>query len=180
VSEIGRSFGERPPDEPGPLTVNERASRWLRRHLAGSTTVLTTTSQGGYRGATVSTCFVASNSPFLVAVSLERDSQMKEWVAESRVFAVSILPWREKLRADQFAGFIPLASPTFEGIDHRIADSGAPVLTGCIGWADCRLEDSVVTGDHTLVIGGVVACGIGAAVLDEPLIYYGGRYLRVG
>jgi 3-hydroxy-9,10-secoandrosta-1,3,5(10)-triene-9,17-dione monooxygenase reductase component len=169
----------RPPEAAGPLEVGARAGRWLRRHLAGSATVLTTSVDGAYRGATVTSCFVASNEPLLLAVSLEHESQMLEWIGDAGSFAASILPWREKFLADQFAGFTPLASPSFAGIDHETAVSGAPILRRSIGWADCAVDSSVVTGDHVLVIGRVLACGVGARSDDEPLIHYAGRYLRV-
>jgi flavin reductase (DIM6/NTAB) family NADH-FMN oxidoreductase RutF len=179
VSEIGTPMGDRSPDATGPLEIGAPAGRWLRRHLAGSATVVTTSVDGAYRGATVTSCFIASNEPLLLAVSLERDSQMLEWVGETGVFAVSILPWREKFLADQFAGFTPLASPTFAGIEHQSGDSGSPILSRSIGWADCTLEQTIVTGDHVLVIGRVLACGVGVRSTDEPLIHYAGRYLRV-
>jgi flavin reductase (DIM6/NTAB) family NADH-FMN oxidoreductase RutF len=109
---------------------------------------------------------------------MERESQMEEWLLQSGKFAISIIPWRQKLLADQFAGLAPLASSTFAGIDHTTAVTGCPIITSAIGWADCVLDTDLITGDHRIFIGNVVAAGEGALPDAEPLIYYANRYLR--
>lgn len=38
----------------------------------------------------------------------------------------------------------------------------APVLEGCYGWLECRVEQVVAAGDHDLVIGRVTHAAIGA------------------
>jgi len=103
---------------------------------------------------------------------------MEEWLLNSRKFALSIMPWRQKLLADQFAGLAPLAAPSFAGIEHFTALTGCPIISASIGWADCLLSADFVTGDHRVLIGDVVAAGEGSSLDAEPLIYYANRYLR--
>lgn len=183
VSEITGNLGGPRPDDatsaPVPSGVGPETGRWLRRHLAGGVVAVTTVTDRGFRATTVSAALVASIEPLQALISMERDSQMEEWLLESRSFAVSILPWRQKLLADQFAGLAPLASSTFAGIDFFTASTGCPIIRAAIGWMDCALVTDVVTGDHRLLVGDVLAAGEGALSEAEPLIYYRNRYLRV-
>jgi flavin reductase (DIM6/NTAB) family NADH-FMN oxidoreductase RutF len=183
MSEIEGRLGGFRDDETDPSlspdSVDGRTGRWLRRHIAGGVVAVTTVTDRGYRASTVSACLVASVEPLQMLVSIELDTQMADWLLESRVFAVSILQWRQKILADQFAGLAPLASPTFAGIDFETALTGSPILKGAIGWADCVLATDLITGDHRLFVGNVVAAREGDAPDGEPLIYYANRYLRI-
>jgi flavin reductase (DIM6/NTAB) family NADH-FMN oxidoreductase RutF len=38
--------------------------------------------------------------------------------------------------------------------------SGAPVLNDALGWVECRVISSLPAGDHTIVLGEVVAAGV--------------------
>lgn len=183
MSEIAGRLGGRRDDVPaeeraGPAGISPATGRWLRRRLAGGVTAVTTLTDRGYRAATVSGALLASTSPLQVAISVERESQMEEWIRESGVFAVSILPWRQKLLADRFAGLAPLPSATFADIDHFTAETGCPIVRQSLGWADCTVESDVVTGDHRLFVGAALAAGPGEAATDPPLVYFDNRYLR--
>lgn len=142
--------------------------------------MITTTVDGQYRGATVTSHAPVSTVPPLLLISVERDSQMDGWLEETHFFALSVLARDQQFYADQFAGFTPLASRTFLDIDHFVVESGAPVLSGCICWADCTVTSSMVTGDHRCFIGEITALGTGNGPEDSPLIYYLNRYRTLG
>ncbi|HZU14173.1 MAG TPA: flavin reductase family protein [Chloroflexota bacterium] len=185
MSEIfGRAGGPRegtaPAGEmPERASPNAESGRWLRRHHAGGVYALTTVADGGYRAATLTGVLMASLEPLLFLVSLDRDSQIEAWVRAAGYFGLSLLTVRQQFLADQFAGFAPLAPKTFQGIDHVTAVTGAPLLTAAIGWADCRVEGEIETGDHTAFLARAVEVGRGAGADDEPLIYYRSRYPRL-
>jgi flavin reductase (DIM6/NTAB) family NADH-FMN oxidoreductase RutF len=86
---------------------------------------------------------------------------------------------RQQFLADRFAGLAPLAPARFQGIDHFFAATGCPLLTDCIGWADCRVQETIVTGDHVNMLAEVLAAGRGTATDEEPLVSYDGRYARI-
>ena len=154
-------------------------SRWFRRHFAGSVSIVTTVSHDTFRAATVTSASVVSLQPLLLLVSLEEDSQMVGWLEESGFFALNLLPWREQYLADQFAGFTPRAHPMFEGISHTTGETGAPLLSGSVGWADCRVTQQLHTGDHKTFIGKALQLGVGWGDRDDPLLYFMSRYRRL-
>lgn len=166
-------------DSAGALPVGPAAGRWLRRHIAGGIAALTTIVDGSYRASTITAVMVASLNPFQILISLELDSQMESWVRRSGVFAISLMSYEQQFLADQFAGMAPLAASHFQGIDHHVALTGAPVLDRSIGWADCRIQAEYATGDHTCFLGQVVAAGVGEGHMEQPLIYYLSRYARL-
>jgi flavin reductase (DIM6/NTAB) family NADH-FMN oxidoreductase RutF len=162
------------------LQADARGARWLRRRLAGGVVAITTSVDGVYRASTVTACVSVSLEPPQFLVSIELDSQMDGWLLEAALFTLNILPWGQQFFADQFAGFTPLASPTFRGIDHFFSVTGAPVLTESIAWADCRIVSHLQTGDHRCFVGEAVAIGQGRGDERDPLLYYLSRYRRLG
>ena len=162
------------------LRPDTRGARWIRRRLAGGVVAITTSVGGAYRASTVTGCTSVSTEPPQFLVSIELDSQMDGWLLEAALFSLNILPWGQQFFADQFAGFTPLASPTFKGIDHFFSVTGAPVLAESIAWADCRIVSHLQTGDHRCFVGEAVAIGQGRGDERDPLLYYLSRYRRLG
>lgn len=186
MSEIfGRLGGPRDDEFEAPsavqsgMTAGPETGRWLRRHHAGGVYALTTVVGGLYRATTVTGVLDASLEPLLLLVSLEEGSQMETWIRESGVLGLSILSVRHQFLADRFAGLAPLAPARFEGIDHFVGETGCPLLTDSIAWADCRVAETIITGDHVNVLAEPIAAGPGTASNEEPLVSYLGRYARI-
>jgi len=171
-------LGEEPERRPSTGSPDAQGARWLRRRIAAAVTAVTTVTANQFRASTVTTSFVASIEPLLVLVALEAHGQMAEWIEGSRVFGLNVLAWRDQLLADRFAGLAPRAPPRFDGIPFITAETGAPLLTSAIAWADCRVEETLVAGDHQCFIGRVLALGAGAGDEEEALMYYLNRYRR--
>ncbi len=184
MSNIFDRGGRRPemmnPEPAGPLELDPPGARWMRRRLAGGVVAITVSTSGGYRAATVSACAVVSVEPLQFLVSLEKDSQMEGWLEESGTFGLSYLTWKHQPLADRFAGFAPLAHTTFRDIPHFTAQTGSPLIEGCIGWADCSIVGDIETGDHRCFIGEAVAIGRGPGEAEDPLVYFLNRYHRLG
>ena len=122
-----------------------------------------------------------SFKPRLVACSLENDATTLRNVRETGVFSVNVLPLEERELAQNFAQ--PRDASKIKGRTaeeaHKVYDKLAgvaytrgeqtdcPILDGALAWLECRAEQFVDAGDHTLVIGRVLD---GAVLRDaEPL-----------
>jgi flavin reductase (DIM6/NTAB) family NADH-FMN oxidoreductase RutF len=149
----------------------------LRRFPAG-VTVVTATSDEGYQGITVSAFSLVSLTPPLVLVCINEFSQLLDAIQASGAFAATILSGRQELLAERFAGRAPRPDSSFSDIAHRTLLTGAPVFEGGLAWLDCRLQQVIPAGDHTIFLGTVVVAGV-AEGQDDPLIYFGSQYRRL-
>lgn len=61
----------------------------------------------------------------------------------------------------------------FQGVEIFSGSTGAPLLVASVATAECRVEAVVPVGDHTAVIGRVVAL---RTATGEPLIRHGMHY----
>ena len=76
----------------------------------------------------------------------------------------------------RFAGMVPGLSDRFAGIDTQTAITGSPLLPDTLAWLDCRVWQVYAGGDHSIIVGEVVAteCGAGHA----PLVYHDRNWRR--
>jgi flavin reductase (DIM6/NTAB) family NADH-FMN oxidoreductase RutF len=148
------------------------------RRFAAGVTVVTATSDEGYQGITVSAFSLVSLTPPLVLVCINEFSQLLDAIHSSGAFAATILSSRQELLAERFAGRAPRPDSNFSEIAHRTLLTGAPVFDGGLAWLDCRLQQVIPAGDHTIFLGTVVAAGVSEGQ-DDPLIYFGSQYRRL-
>jgi flavin reductase (DIM6/NTAB) family NADH-FMN oxidoreductase RutF len=158
--------------------ITDQTLRKMRGLFASGVTVVTTAHEGQLRGVTVSAFASVSLDPPLVLVCIANESESKEWIAESGIFAVNILSDEQEFLSERFAARAPLVNAHFDGVPYHTAITGSPILDGSIAWYDCRVEATHDGGDHTIFIGRVEAIGLGA---DGKLAlgYFGNRYARV-
>jgi flavin reductase (DIM6/NTAB) family NADH-FMN oxidoreductase RutF len=53
--------------------------------------------------------------------------------------------------------------------------SGAPLIDGALATVECRTEQRVEAGDHTLLVGRVLTAATGSSD-DGPLLHFRSRY----
>lgn len=142
---------------------------------ASGVTIVTTQSGGKYGGMTASAFSSVSAEPPLVLVCINRRAATCEEVRESGIFAVNILREGQDALSNKFATPQDKAS-RFEGVAVAIGATGAPLLADSMVSLDCRVEQAIEAGSHTVFIGLVEE-----VVLREgnPLLYYRGAYRGV-
>ncbi|WP_437114252.1 flavin reductase family protein [Streptomyces syringium] len=153
----------------------------LARLAAGVVLVTAHDPEDGPRGEDVgmtATAFLSvSLDPPLVMVSVRNGSRMDDLLAEQPLWAVSVLAESQRHVAGRFAMKGRISDRLlFEDIAYTRGEaSGAPLVGGALAVLECRTEQRVVAGDHTLVIGRVLTA---AAPTSEagPLTYFRGRY----
>src|SRR6266550_3721008 len=139
-------------------------------HFASGVTIMTTTAAGRMHGMTVSAFASQSLDPLLILVSVERSTTMHRLAMESRAFAINILGEQGEGTARFFADNARLAGPEFQEGAYHLGVSGAPILEEAAAYLEATLD----AGDHTVMVGRVVALKV---VRDTaPLIYYRSGY----
>ncbi|MFI1440227.1 flavin reductase family protein [Streptomyces fructofermentans] len=128
-------------------------------------------------GMTATSFMSVSLDPPLVLVSLREGSRMDDLLAEQPLWAVSVLSEHQRTTAGRFAMKGRISDRLlFDDLSYeRGTASGAPLLEGALATLECRTEQRVPAGDHTLVIGRVLTASAPAAP-DGPLAYFRGRY----
>jgi flavin reductase (DIM6/NTAB) family NADH-FMN oxidoreductase RutF len=124
------------------------------------------------------TAFVSvSLEPPLVLVSLRVGSRMDDLLDEQPHWGVSVLAESQRHIAGRFAMKGRLSDRLlFEDIPYaRGQVTGAPLLSGALATLECRTEQRMAAGDHTLVVGRVLTARLPSADGD-PLLYFRGRY----
>ena len=122
-----------------------------------------------FRGLTASSLVSISLEPPMVSVGLERQSQTRAAVIETRAFNVSLLTRSQEFIADRFAGRAPAIDPQWHSLPHRLGANGIPLIDGCAAWLECRLVGIHEAGDHDLCLGEVTAAAIGSG---DPLVLW--------
>jgi flavin reductase (DIM6/NTAB) family NADH-FMN oxidoreductase RutF len=123
---------------------------------------------------TVNSLGSISLDPPLVSLSFRRDSTFLGDLLASGRWAVSILPAGTRETAGRLAGPRADRAAHVAALQARPGQrTGTLVLAGA-SWLECRLRDRIDLGDHTLVIGQVLAAGHGGR--SPALVFVHGRY----
>ncbi|MEU9210296.1 flavin reductase family protein [Streptomyces sp. NPDC048415] len=131
-------------------------------------------------GMTATAFMSVSLDPPLVLVSLRDGSRMDDLLAEQPLWAVSVLSDSQRQIAGRFAMKGRISDRLlFEDIPYvRGEVAGAPLVAGALATLECRTEQRVPAGDHTLVIGRVLTARAPSAD-GKPLTYFKGRYRQL-
>ncbi len=179
-TETGIAHPEGVTADPGGVSPDEfRAA--LARLAAGVVLVTAHDPEDGPRGEDVgmtATAFVSvSLEPPLVMVSVRNGSRMDDLLERQDVWAVSVLAESQRHVAGRFAMKGRISDRLlFEDIPwERGTISGSPLVRGALAVVECRTEQRVVAGDHTLVIGRVLRADT-PSTESGPLTYFTGRY----
>jgi flavin reductase (DIM6/NTAB) family NADH-FMN oxidoreductase RutF len=146
------------------------------RQVASAVFVLTARSGEAANGLTATSLCSVSTEPPLVVVGINRGAAAERLVAESGAFAINFLTEEQHRIARLFTGAEFGPEERFaEGSWTRLA-TGAPVLEGALATFDCRVENQLSQGTHSIFFGRVVA----ALSLDqECLMWRDGSFRRL-
>lgn len=145
-------------------------------HFATGVTVVTARGPDGAPcGLTANSVASVSLRPLLVLVCLDRESHSHDCVLASGTFGVSVLGGGGEWLARRFAE--GERAERFQDVSWRRESTGSPILDDAIAWMDCRVWETHPAGDHSIVIGEVVACD---AREGDPLVFFRGDYRRMG
>ncbi len=158
------------------MTVSVDLFKSAMRRWASGVSILTTRREGGILGITVSSFCSVSLEPPLVLVCIDRKTRSHALIETQRCFAVNVLKVGQERLSELAAGHSGEHGNWLESEPHRKAETGAPILSDCLGWFDCVLETSHQAGDHSIFLGRVVAAGHAEG---RPLLYFDGGYHKL-
>ena len=122
--------------------------------FATGVTVVTRRLRGGVPyGMTVSSFTSVSLDPPLILVCIARGARFLHELANDQPFAVNILGEQQQHLATRFAD--RAEDDRFSGVDWTEGWSTLPFLSGVVATFACRLQQTVESGDHFILIAEV-------------------------
>jgi flavin reductase (DIM6/NTAB) family NADH-FMN oxidoreductase RutF len=155
--------------------VHERGSiLGALRYLTHGVYVLGTRRGRQSNAMTASWVMQTSERPPAVAVAVKNDRYSHDILLESGTFALSALREDQVNVATHFSETSGEYNDKLLGVPYGLTPSGSPFLLDCLAYLDCRLLDTARAGDHTVLIGEVIAGD--TLGHDLPLIYDPSEY----
>ena len=136
-------------------------------------TVVSLMHDGSPKGLTVSSFTSVSLAPPLVLISIAKSSAVHEAMRDAKAYAINFLAEDQKSVSDRFAGRTGLKD-RFEGLKFVLGVTGSPVIDGVRAMLECRAWKVFDGGDHSILIGEVVAAKTFNS--KRPLVYYSQQY----
>lgn len=165
-------------EHPGSTPAEADFRRAVGRFATG-VCVLTSRLDGHDHAMTANAFASVSLDPLLVLVSVWEDARFLDAVLQSQVWGVSILPESGKGTADWLSS---PGRPVLHQLDrvphHRGPVTGVALLDDALATLECRTDAVHPAGDHSIVVGAVVAVEAPQEV-PPPLVHHQGRYRRL-
>jgi 4-nitrophenol 2-monooxygenase / 4-nitrocatechol 4-monooxygenase, reductase component len=160
------------PTRPDQAVAEQQIFRDVIGRFASGVTVITTAVNGARYGTTASAVTSLSLDPPMVLVCLNKSSDTQSAVLEAGAFCVNILAEAQQDLAYQFAK----KGDKFANVVCDEGLAGVPVLRGTLAHLECRIEETVTGGTHTVFMGRVA---VATGHEGTPLTYYRGRFGRL-
>jgi len=133
--------------------------------------VVGSTKDGKINGQIANTMFQISSDPATVAISINKKNLTHEYINDSKVFSVSILPSTASL---DFIGNFGFKSGRehhkYQTVSFKKGDNGAPILLeNSLGFLEAEVINKLEVETHTVFIGRVTNAEIISN--EEPLTY---------
>lgn len=125
-------------------------------NVAAAVSVVTVLHDGEPHGTTVSAFASLSMDPPMLLASLDQRSALLAKLRIGTVAGVNVLASHQDQLALRFAG---KGDDKFDGIPWTIED-GAPALVDRHAWVSMSVNQLIEAGDHTLVLGDVLAADV--------------------
>lgn len=173
--------GHSPVGQAAPTGVYDGYAATLRDTMSQFATGVTVLTTGGAHchGMTANAFTSVSLEPPLVLCCVKRTAIMHDAIASSGSFAVSVLGADQQDLARYFSdNNRPRGMPQFDPVSWVPgARTGAPLLTGALGWVECELTESYQGGDHSIFVGTVLGSSRGSA--RDALVFFSSGFARL-
>lgn len=159
------------------MSIDADAYRRVVGHFATGVTVVTTCDDGRHRAMTANSFTSVSLEPVLVLVAIDRYARFHASVLASGTFAVNVLASDQEDLSRWFARRgRPDDDEHIERWPFTVGPAaGAAVFRGVLAALECRTHATYDGGDHTLLVGEVLAISADRPDAD-PLLYFKGVY----
>jgi flavin reductase (DIM6/NTAB) family NADH-FMN oxidoreductase RutF len=154
------------------MTVDPITFRQAAGMFATGVLVITTGKDGHFRAVTVNSFTTVSLDPTLLLFCLDNRSRTLPILQQSGTLTANVLREDQEHISRMFASSQSPAS--IDDVKYDLGLVGTPTIADCLAYFQCRVVDTYVAGDHTVVIARVEEATFGQP--GKPLIFFRGRY----
>jgi flavin reductase (DIM6/NTAB) family NADH-FMN oxidoreductase RutF len=141
--------------------MDEAAKKQVLRHFTYGLYAVTARDGDEAAAMTVNWATQASFAPPLIAVSMERESRTRAIAMRTGVFALCVFTADQRELAGLLGRHSAKAPEKFAGIAWTPGSAtGCPLIDGTLGALECRIVNTMETGDSILVLAEVIAAHI--------------------
>src|SRR6201993_811889 len=145
------------------------------RRLAGGVSIISGIGPNGPVGVTATAVTSLTAEPPSVLCCLNRSLELEAAVKETGRFAVNMLSADHHDLAKRFAGMHGVrGSEKFEQGDWTILPGDVPALSDSLVSFDCRVDDLLEVGTHSIFVGLITQAHFGES--GDPLVYCNGTF----
>lgn len=149
--------------------------RAMGRFVTGVTILTTVDEAGRDHAMTANTLTSVSMEPPLVLVCVEAEARFHDPIVESGVWGVSVLSHESRAAAAWLATRGRPLHGQLDLVPHHRGETGVALITGSRALLECRTYAVHQAGDHSIVVGEVVATDV-PDECPEALIYQRGAF----
>ena len=158
--------------------ADRQSFREAMSRLGAAVNIITTTGPAGDAGFTASAvCSVTDNPPTLL-VCINKSASQHDYIKSTGILCVNVLAHEHQELSPIFAGAGDVPMPErFALSDWTRLATGAPALASAAASLDCKIDQIVEVGTHSVLFCVVQAIHLGTA--SSGLIYHGRAYHKV-
>ncbi|HUW80367.1 MAG TPA: flavin reductase [Acidocella sp.] len=160
------------------FTADSPRFREAMSRLGAAVNIITTKGAEGDTGFTASAVCSVTDDPPTLLVCINRNSRQLETFKTAGILCVNVLAHEHQELSPVFAGAgnVPMAE-RFALANWLRLETGAPALESAAASLDCKIDQVVEVGTHSVLFCAVQAIHLGRA--STGLIYHGRAYHKV-
>jgi flavin reductase len=156
-------------------TISAEDFRFAMRRLAGGVSIISGAGPDGPLGVTATAVTSLTADPPSILCCLNRSLELETAVKQTGRFGVNMLRADHHDLAQRFAGMHGVrGSAKFEQGNWTILPSDVPALFDSLVTFDCRVDDIVEVGTHSVFVGLITQAHFGES--GDPLVYCNGAF----
>jgi len=99
----------------------------------------------------------AGFEPPMVTVAVGKKRYLTDWLVSGATFALNLVGHEQGMFLKHFAKGFEKGVPAFEGLEIGRSPTGLPVLSGSLGYLECKALSHIESGDHRILLAEVLS-----------------------
>lgn len=160
------------------VMLNEEAKKKVLRQIPYGLYVIGVKDADTHHAFTGSWFSQCSMKPPRVMLGVRHGTHSLEMIRSGKVFSVNFLSKNDRKILEQFFKPTPSSGNRFGELNFELKKTGTPILDAAIAYLECEVKEIYEAGDHSIVIGEVVASEVikeeSPLIMSDTPWHYGG------